>query len=104
MDQLLKHLWNKDAAMRNNKEIIEEKDESKYSQQDIDEACAILSIYDASFGLDSIRTDLMNSHSKHGNLKFGPVDHKLTNYLKSLFTFVYIFFLYIYSNKFKQKN
>ena len=88
MDQLLTHSINYDAAQR----IVEDclKNRHKYSEYEIKQNDKILSVYDSSTGIDSIRESKMNVKTKHGDLKW-EVDASLKKYWKSLVYIKHVF-------------
>ena len=94
MDLILKCLFNKDAAIRNNKLIIAEP--SKFSEHDVAEASMILTIFDAILGLDSISAKVKQSKSMHLHLKFDKHYQALEQHLKSSVTHkkkIYIYYV-----------
>lgn len=86
IDQIMTHWVNYCAAKRINNKMIEQMEDGEiynnYSEREIQEASAIISLYDSSVGLDLLRKHKMHPQSKHGHLKF-DVEKNLKTFLKS---------------------
>ena len=85
IDQIMTHNINYDAAKRINQSMIQSFDENgqtKYSQREINEAHRILTCYDKSMGLDSLRNEKLDKTTCHGHVKF-DIEKNLKKWLKS---------------------
>ena len=89
MDQLVTHSINYDAAQRIVEDVLINSE--KYSEFEIQQSDEILSVYDASTGIDDIRSKKLNEKTKHGHLNF-DIDKSLKKYWKSyVFCSLYVF-------------
>lgn len=80
VDELMTHSINYDVAKRLTK--LHQKHSKKYSMRQKKETAEILSVLDASTGLDSIRNEMMDKNTKHGVIEF-DFDKSLKQFMKS---------------------